>query len=1079
MSSTLTPQAAIPEREAARPVIDAPLIDAQLIDALLESVKRRLQERRLPEATYRLQVHHGFTFRDARRIVDYLAALGVSDCYLSPYMMAIAGTEHGYDIVNHNTLNPEIGSEQDYHAFVETLKSHGLGQIIDVVPNHMGVGDANAWWTDVLENGPGSPYASFFDIDWNPLKPDLANKVLLPILGDQFGKVLEEQQLVLAFEDGGFWLHYYQRRLPIAPHSWATILGYRIEALAQALAGDEPHLLEYQSILTGIGHLPGMTETDPQKVCERRREKEVLKRRLKELAEATPAVDKFIQDNVTLFNGTRGEPQSFDLLDQLLAEQPYRLAYWRVASDEINYRRFFDVNELAAICMENVDVFNQTHRLILQLVNQGQVQGLRIDHPDGLYDPPEYLSRLQKARFLQICRQAFDEEIAPAESTAPSAEPTAGFPAAAATSDRADAGANGSASAQSAPSAAPTWETLEPLLVDRFDTLARTERNDVLIRPLYVVVEKILEPGERLPESWPVHGTTGYDFLAQLNGIFVDRTSAKAFDKLYSQFIKHTVNVQELVYRCKLLIMQVSMSAEVSMLGHQLDRISERNRRSRDFTLNSLTEALREVIACFPVYRTYVTALGVLDRDRRYIELAVARAKRKNPATSASIFDLVRDVLLLSQTYAPDDAAREALERFVGRFQQFTGPVMAKAVEDTAFYIHNRLVSLNEVGGDPAIFGSPLSTFHQQNLERQAHWPYSLLATSTHDTKRSEDVRARINVLSEMPREFRRRVFRWARLNQTKKARVEEGPAPLRNDEFLLYQTLIGSWPLEPMDAAARAAYCERIQNYMLKATREAKVMTSWVSPNEDYERATREFVAGILDPSRRNAFLPDFEPFAKQISELGLWNSLSQTVLKLTGAGVPDLYQGTEIWDFSLVDPDNRRPVDYERRRALLASLESRLAQSVDQLRELSRELVASPRDGRIKLFVIWRMLNFRRQHPGLLTSGRYLPLDATGPRSEHVCAFVRKTPQSALVVVVPRLIGKLCGEAGGPPLGRDRWGDTFVSLPTQLQSASFRNLFTGEIVGPSQPGFSEAGRWSIGDVLATFPVAVLERID
>ncbi len=523
MSSTLSPQPAVPERENTRPVIDAPLIDAQLIDALLESVKRRLQERRLPEATYRLQVHHAFTFRDARRIVDYLAALGVSDCYLSPYMMANAGTEHGYDIVNHNVLNPEIGTEQDYHAFVETLKSLGLGQIVDVVPNHMGIGDTNAWWTNVLENGPGSPYASFFDIDWNPLKPDLANKVLLPILGDQFGKVLEEQQLVLAFEDGGFWLHYYQRRLPIAPHSWATILGYRIDALEQALAGDEAHLVEYQSILTGIGHLPGMTETDVQKVCERRREKEVIKRRLKELAEATPAIDKFIQENVTLFNGTRGEPQSFDLLDQLLAEQPYRLAYWRVASDEINYRRFFDVNELAAICMENVDVFNQTHRLILQLVNQGHVQGLRIDHPDGLYDPPEYLRRLQKARFLQVCRQAFDEEFAPADSAPVSADATAGLPAAA-TPERTAADGNGS---PSAPSAALSWESLEPLLVDRFESLARTERNDVLIRPLYVVVEKILEPGERLPESWPVHGTTGYDFLAQLNGIFVDRTSAE------------------------------------------------------------------------------------------------------------------------------------------------------------------------------------------------------------------------------------------------------------------------------------------------------------------------------------------------------------------------------------------------------------------------------------------------------------------------------------------------------------------------------------------------------------------------
>jgi (1->4)-alpha-D-glucan 1-alpha-D-glucosylmutase len=1065
MSSTLTPKSEVPEQEIATP----------LVDALLEAVKEHLSNRRLPEATYRLQVHHGFTFRDARRVVDYLAALGISDCYLSPYMMAKAGSEHGYDIVNHNAINPEVGTEQDYHAFAETLKSLGLGQVVDVVPNHMGVGGENAWWTDVLENGPGSPYAPFFDIDWKPLKPDLADKVLLPILGDQFGKVLEDQQLVLSFDDGAFWLHYFDRRLPIAPHSWAMILQHRIEELQEALAAEQEHLSEYQSILTSIGHLPGITETDPEKVSERRREKEVLKRRLKDLADEAPRVGAFIKENVAIFNGTPDDPHSFDLLEQLLGEQPYRLAYWRVASDEINYRRFFDVNELAAICMENPEVFEQTHRLILRLVNQGDIQGLRIDHPDGLYDPPEYLRRLQKARFLQVCRQVFDEQFA--NGAALHDEPVVEGASASPIENPAEAPSNGPPRAE-----APTWEALEPVLVDRFEALARKERNDLLIRPLYVVVEKILEPGERLPESWPVHGTTGYDFLALLNGLFVERTNAKAFDRLYEAFVKERPDFRELVYRCKLLIMQASMSAEVSVLGHELDRISERNRRSRDFTLNSLTEALREVIACFPVYRTYVNSTGALERDRRYIEMAVSRAKRKNPATSTSIFDLVRAVLLLNQTYAPDDAARASLERFVGRFQQLTGPVMAKAVEDTAFYIHNRLVSLNEVGGDPEIFGSTVSSFHQQNIERQAHWPYSLLATSTHDTKRSEDVRARINVLSEVPREFRTRAFRWARLNQSKKTRVEDVPAPSRNDEFLLYQTLIGSWPLEPVDAAGREQYRERIQSYMLKATREAKVNTSWVSPNEEYEQATREFVRAILDTSRRNPFLADFEPFVQRISELGLWNSLSQTVLKLTSAGVPDLYQGTEIWDFSLVDPDNRRPVDYERRRELLGTLAARLAESPDELgtlAPLAGELVASPRDGRIKLFVIWRMLNFRRQHRGLLTCGRYIPLDATGSRAEHVVAFVRKNAQSAMVVVAPRLIANLGGDTIGPPLGRDRWGDTSVSLPTQLQSASFRNLFTGEIVSPSEPGFSESGRWPIGDLLAAFPVAVLERID
>jgi (1->4)-alpha-D-glucan 1-alpha-D-glucosylmutase len=1034
-------------------------IGATGVETILDGVARRIAARRMPEATYRLQVNHTFTFRDAQGLVDYLSALGVSDCYLSPCVKACAGSMHGYDIVDHNAFNPEIGSEADYNSLTQALQAHGMGQILDVVPNHMGVAsDDNAWWMDVLENGPGSPYASFFDIDWMPLKPDLAYKVLLPILGDQFGKVLEEQQLVLAFEEGAFCLRYFNRRLPIEPRSWAKILNQRIDELQRRLGNEHPQMLEYQSILTAISHLPARNETNPEKVCERRREKEVIKRRLAELSAAAPEINAFLQENMALFNGKRGEPRSFDLLDQLLQDQPYRLAYWRVAADEINYRRFFDVNELAAICMERPDVFQKTHGLILRLLAEGKATGLRIDHPDGLYDPAEYLWRLQRARFLQLGREVFDAQLAPDQSALPS--------------DRAQD--------TDAPAAAP-WEDVEAELGRRFDALAQSEKTEPLAQPLYLVVEKILEPGERLPENWPVYGTTGYDFLNVLNGIFVDRDRAKAFDALYARFIRQQFEYKELVYRCKKLIMQASMAAEINVLGHHLDRISELNRRSRDFTLNSLTGALREVIACFPVYRTYVTPAGVLDRDRRYIELAVARAKRRNPATSASIFDLVRDILLLADDYCPDDAARSEQQHFVGRFQQVTGPVMAKSVEDTAFYRYNRLVSLNEVGGDPERFGTTLAAFHQHNLERQAHWPRSLLATSTHDTKHGEDFRARIDVLSEIPNEFRSQIFKWARINRGKKTTVEDEQAPSRNDEFLLYQTLLGSWPLEPLNDSGRAIYIERIQQYMLKATHEAKANTSWVSPNEAYERATHDFVGALLEASHRNLFLADFEPFARRVADLGTWNSLSQTVLKLTCPGVPDLYQGTELWDFSLVDPDNRRPVDFARRRELLESLRQRAETREGALGDLARELVERRDDGSIKLYTIWKILSLRRDRSGSLATGRYVPLDARGPAKDHLCAFARKTPQETVLVVVPRLVAGLIGGSSRPPIGAEIWSDTEIILPQQARGVRYRSIFTGETIegtlSSTDPG--APCTLPLAAILGTFPVAVLERID
>lgn len=1036
--------------------------DEPTLDFLFEKLNDLLASRTLPTAIYRLQLNRTLTFRDAQKLVPYLAAMGVSHCYASPFLKARAGSLHGYDIVDHTAFNPEIGTESEFEELVSELRDHEMGLILDFVPNHMAVAASdNAWWMDVLENGPSSPYATFFDIDWMPLKPDLAHKVLLPVLGDQFGKVLEEGLLVLTFEEGAFSLRYYDRRFPIATRSVGAILKHRLEELEQTLGAEHADLAEYQSILTAISHLPPRTETDPDKIAEGRREREVIHRRLNVLLEKSPQITVFLAENVRLFNGKPGDPRSFDLLDGLLLDQAYRLAFWRVAADEINYRRFFDINELAAICMENPAVFDKTHELVLRLVREGLVDGLRIDHPDGLYDPQDYFERIQRTCFLQLGREAASlchgDEIILAHSGDAFNE----------TDDPND----------EEPDREQAWETIEPkLLALREAKLLELGHHSPLAQPLFLVVEKILGRGEQLPDEWPVHGTTGYDFLNALNGLFVDRNNAKVMDAVYSRFLHEPIHFKDLVYRCKKLILDASMSSELSVLGHQLDRISERDRRARDFTLRSLTQAIGEVIACFPVYRTYITDTDVSEHDRRYVELAVARAKRKAPAVSESIFNFLRDILLLEYPDPADESIRAQQRRFVSRFQQFTSPIMAKAVEDTAFYIFNRLVSLNEVGGDPEVFGISPGTFHQQNLQRQSHWPHSLLATSTHDTKRSEDVRARINVLSEIPQEWRSNAFRWSRMNQRKKTEVDGEPAPSRNDEYLLYQTLLGTWPIEPMSREQRGHYVERIQQYMRKATHEAKVHTSWISPHEPYEEATRRFIAALLEESPRNAFLVNFDSFAKRVAGFGLWNSLSQTLLKLTCPGVPDIYQGAELWDFSLVDPDNRRPVNFaDRQRRLVSTIQ--LATTDGQLEKLARELIATRQDGRIKLFVIRQVLNHRRSHPELYATGTYLPLEPTGHRKDHLCAFARTLTGETVVVVAPRLVTKLVSSPGELPIGSDIWQDTWLPLPNEVVGQRFLNVLTSETLEVSQQ--ASISGLSLSSVLNSFPVALLEKID
>jgi (1->4)-alpha-D-glucan 1-alpha-D-glucosylmutase len=998
---------------------------AGMASALLLECSAR---KNIPTATYRLMLNQGFTFRDAHDLVPYLHALGVSACYVSPVLQARTGSNHGYDVCDHSRLNPELGGEATFEAFAAALREHQMGLILDAVPNHMGIADpGNAWWMDVLENGPGSVYACYFDIDWDPVNPDLENKVLLPLLEDQYGHVLEAGKIRLAYKEGAFFLSYYETRLPVAPCTYPAILERVLADLTKVLGEEHPHLRELRSILTALRYLPPRTDRSPDKVTERHREKEVIKRRLAALCGASYDIQAAVDASVRLFNGTTGDRSSFDLLDVLIERQAYRLAFWRVAAEEINYRRFFDINELAAIRMELPEVFQATHQVLFRLLAQGKATGLRIDHPDGLRDPAGYFRQLQedyvlaRAELASGCRP---EGLARAVAARLAAQPGHDHTPAA-------------------------W-------------------------PLYIVAEKILVEGEQLPPDWAVDGTTGYDFLNAVNGLFVDSDSREAFDHIYQTFTGAATRYDQRVSSAKRMTMLVAMASEINALAHQLDRIAERNRRCRDFTLNSLTFALREVIACLPVYRTYITGPQAVSlRDRQVIEAAVEEAKRRNPRTAEAIFDFVRDAVLLTSVEDFPEADRPRLVEWALKFQQLTGPIMAKSVEDTVFYTYNRLVSLNEVGGSPNQYGVSLSVFHRQNAERLERWPHSLLATATHDTKRSEDVRARLSALSELAGEWQTTVARWGRLNSSKKTVVENQPAPDRNDEYLLYQTLLGAWPPAAPAGAGLAPFRDRVAAYMQKATKEAKVHTSWVNPNEEYDAAIAQFVSRLLPDTPDDAFLNDLLALERRVAFFGTFNSLAQVLLKLTCPGVPDLYQGTELWDFSLVDPDNRRPVDYGKRRELLAELEGQIERAGHDLTPLVSELLANLPDGRIKLYLIYKTLNFRRAHEGIFAQGDYLPLEAAGCNRDHVCAFARLAGDELVVVIVPRLVVRLTSGVEQPPLGSDVWGKTRLLMPLQLTGRRYLNILTGETLEPvNQEGTPDA---VLGAVLRSFPVALL----
>ncbi len=946
----------------------------------------------VPRATYRMQFDGNFTFDDAAGLIPYLCALGITHLYSSPWLKARAGTTHGYDIVDHNLINPEIGDEASLEHLSAALAERGMGHILDFVPNHMVIGRAdNAWWLDVLEWGPASPYAEYFDIDWTPLKRQLHHRVMMPVLGDHYGRVLETGELILRFdvEAGSFSVWYHDHRFPIAVAQYGPLIRAALD-----LAGADPHApnRRWQQSLAALAKaFETLGRRSSRRGTERERS-QTLKSDLARLARASPEAAAALVSSAAALNGRPGQPDSFLPLHRLLERQAYRLAFWQVAADEINYRRFFDINELASIRVERAEVFDAIHRLVASLIAKDELQGLRIDHVDGLFHPREYLARLQEL--------------------------------------------SGGASEAAA--------------------------------PLYIVVEKILAPHEALREAWPIAGTTGYDFLNQVNALLLHPAGGHGLSRAYERFTRREVDYDELVHDCKRLTIQTLLGSELNVLARELDRIAQRHWRTRDYTLETLRAALIEIAAGFPVYRTYVARRGASAEDRRDIAWAVSHARKRWRGLGRESLDFVESVLTTDLVRPAAKGYRRAeVLRAAMRFQQYTAPVMAKGLEDTAFYRFYRLISCNEVGGDPRQMSLSVAAFHARNRERARRWPNSMLATATHDTKRGEDARARIDVLSEIPGEWERGVRRWAALNSRWKVDLDDRRAPSRNDEYLLYQTLIGAWPVEldepPFDPAPLGEFAARIQAYLVKAAREAKLATSWANPIREYEDALLQFAGRLLDPESGRLFLAEFLPLQRRVAQIGMLNSLVQLALKLTCPGVPDMYQGTELWDLNLVDPDNRRRPDFETRRRALAAIVSQGALDAASV----EELIHNWRDGRIKMYALATLLRLRRERSSLFQAGTYRALSAEGPMADRVIAFAREEAGDRVVVAAGRHLAPFMPSAEASP-AQYSWEGTMLRLPAKA-GPDLDDVLTGRRLSASAAAVPAQELFSI------LPMAVL----
>jgi len=875
-----------------------------------------------PRSTYRLQLNASFDFDAAARLAPYLRDLGISHAYCSPYLQPVRGSTHGYDTVDYHRVNREIGGETGRAAFTRVLRDHGVGQVLDIVPNHMAIGKQNAWWWDTLENGAASRYAPYFDIEWNAPEERLRNKILLPLLGDHYGVVLAAGDVKLERSGAAFLVRYHDYAFPLAPESVAGLLAHAAQTAGSA---------KLAFLADALARLPSPAVSDWSSRIARHRDKEVIRDLLTRLLASEPDLAGSIDDVVAKTNS------SVDQLDELLSQQSYRLSRWRTAEHELVYRRFFDINTLVGMRVEDEHVFEDMHALIFEWLKSGELDGVRVDHPDGLRDPAQYFDRLRRA----------------------------------------------------APGA-------------------------------WIVAEKILQPGETLPASWNIAGTTGYDFLNLAGGLFVDPHGEAALNELYRDFTGEPVDFTAVAREKRDLILREVLGSDLNRLTALFLQICEDHREHRDYTRHEIHEAVREVIACFPVYRTYIRAeWGVVsDSDREYVSEAIEEAKGNRPDLEERLFDFLKSVLLLDY--------RGAMEgEFVMRFQQVTAAAMAKGIEDTAFYTYARLVSLNEVGGDPGRFGTTLDDFHRWCADTQENHPDTLLATSTHDTKRSEDVRSRISLLSEIPAQWADAVREWSRDN----ARYRTGDLPDRRTEYLLYQTLLGAWPISR----------DRLLEYMRKAVREAKDHTSWISPDKSYEETLEKFIDSIFADAE---FRSSLESFLERLVAPARVNSLSLVLLKLIAPGIPDIYQGTELWDFSLVDPDNRRRVDYETRERLLAELD----------RLCPDRILSRAEEGLPKLWLIRQALRTRNSHPDSFgPDSTYQPLWASGSGAAHVIAFARSDD---VIAIAPRLQMRV-----------NHWNGTVLEIP----EGAWRNQLSGDLV--------QGGKQEIATLLAHFPVALLTK--
>jgi len=942
-----------------------------------------------PVATYRLQFNADFRLSDATNLVDYLAKLGITDIYASPILTSRKGSTHGYDVTDPTQIDPDIGTRNEFEQLQNKLIECGMRLILDIVPNHMAASSENRWWMDVLENGSESVFASYFDIDWRPPTRNLEGRVLLPVLGRSFGETLDRGELRLFFQNGKFFVQYFDLIFPLMPRSYRRVLKHRIEELKTILSEESSAFQEYSGIVAALSSLSEPSRSTAE--AEKRVRLDAIRERLQRLVAENPGIAAFIDENIANFNGRPGDAASLCAFEHLLGEQNFRLAYWQDPNEAINYRRFFTISDLVGIRAEDPLVFDATHDQIFHLCAKGAIRGLRVDHIDGLRDPAGYLNKLKERL-----------------------------------------------EASQAPGSGPS----------------------------YLLVEKILIGNESLPEDWPVSGTTGYEYLNAANGLFVCRPGARKLEKIYFDFISKDIHFPDVIYEKKKLVMNTLLRVEMRSLGRQLADLASHDRYARDILRPELMDALIEVTACFPVYRTYIRNLDASDSAKLMIERAIDEAGERRPQLSRKCFEFLRDVLTLANPahILPDQ--REERLAFVMRWQQFTGPIVAKGLEDTALYVYYPLLSLNEVGGNP----EPSKVMGQEDFvefirERQRHWPDSLNATSTHDTKLSEDVRARLNVLSEIPDDWAKEVAQWSKENESQKQSVNGRKVPDANEEYLIYQALVGVWPAQRSELTSTS---ERLRDYATKAIREAMVHTRWTEPNRSHELAVNNFIREILSPQENSPFLCGVARFLQKVAHAGMINGLSQGLLKIVCPGVPDFYQGSELWNRHLVDPDNRRPVDFQSRSDALQTL---VDSAHFETAGIAGDLLAQWPDGRVKLFVMWKALACRRQYPVLFREGEFIPLDIAGDRSRHVVAFLRRHGEEQAIMVIPRWVTNIPYDADTTLAGKF-WKGTHLQLPPETPDF-WRNVFTAKTTESRHGGGNPV--LAAGDLFADFPVALL----